>query len=175
MQLKEVATPEFKLYAQQVIKNSQALGNYLMSKGYTLATNGTDNHLILWDLRPQKLTGNKFEALCDDVHITLNKNAICGDVSAFAPGGVRVGACALTSRGMLENDFEAVGEFLHRALVIALDLQTKLAASAEKGKGVTVAAFKGAFAGHKELTQLKLDVNTFSKKFFMPGFHVDRA
>ena len=69
-------TPEFKLYIQQVKKNAAALGVWLQSQGYT---GGTDNHLILWDLRPLGLTGSKLQALTDKCHITLNKNCVPGD------------------------------------------------------------------------------------------------
>ena len=120
-QLKEVATPAFKTYIQTVKSNCQALAAALVEKGHVLATGkplrqhlatpgeqltsfppagGTDNHLILWDLRPHGLTGSKMEKICDAVDITLNKNAILGDRSALAPGAVRIGTPALTTRGM---------------------------------------------------------------------------
>merc|ERR1719387_3278612 len=90
-QLKEVATPEFKAYAKQVRANAQALAKFLIGKGYKLTTNGTENHLMLWDLRPLGLTGSKVEKVLEEMHITLNKNAVHGDVSAMSPGGVRIG------------------------------------------------------------------------------------
>ena len=199
VQLKEVATEEFRVYARQVVANAQALAAALVKRGYTLATGGTDNHLILWDLRPQKLTGNKFELICDEVSITLNKNSIHGDTSALTPGGVRVGAPALTSRGFKEADFEAVAEFLHKAVLLSLQLQSslasalasKVAASAAaaamsadapaapaggpaKAPVVTLAAFKEAVHASPEAKQLKAQVEAFSKKFFMPGFDVSK-
>ena len=73
--LKQVMTPEFKKYAVQVKKNAKALGETLMGLGYKLVTDGTENHLVLWDLRPVGLTGSKMEKICDMVNITLNKNA----------------------------------------------------------------------------------------------------
>jgi glycine hydroxymethyltransferase len=76
--------------------------------------------------RPQEITGSKFEKLCDAVSITLNKNAVVGDRSALTPGGVRIGAPALTSRNFKEADFEKVAEFLHRGLQIALRIQVRL-------------------------------------------------
>lgn len=135
-----------------------------MSKGYKLATNGTDNHLVLWDLRQHDITGNKMELVCDEVHITLNKNAINGDSSAFAPGGVRIGTPALTSRGLKEKDFEQVGEFLDRALKITLAIQ--------KASGKPLAAFKQALAKGDiaEIQQLKSDVQAFASQFYMAGF-----
>merc|ERR1711988_372443 len=90
-QLKEVMTQEFKDYAQQVVKNSRALAEALKKCGHTLCSGGTDNHLILWNLRPHGLTGSKVEKVCDAANITLNKNCEAGDVSALSPGGVRIG------------------------------------------------------------------------------------
>merc|ERR1719472_536060 len=124
-QLKEVATPEFKAYAKQVRANAQALAKFLIGKGYKLTTNGTENHLMLWDLRPLGLTGSKVEKVLEMAHITLNKNAVHGDVSAMSPGGVRTGAPAMTSRGLKEADFKQIGEFLHRLVEIALATQEK--------------------------------------------------
>lgn len=90
-QLLEVQKPEFKEYIRQVKANCSHLADTLMSRGYTVCSGGTDNHLLLWDLRPQKVTGSKMETLCDHVGITLNKNAVLGDRSALSPGGVRIG------------------------------------------------------------------------------------
>jgi len=195
VQMKEVATPAFATYARQIVSNCQALAAALTSKGYKLATGGTDNHLILWDLRPQKLTGNKFELLCDAAAITLNKNSIHGDTSALTPGGVRVGTPALTSRGFKEKDFEQVAEFLHRAVQISTSLQTGLAdalkasaaagatdsAVAGVGAGapakapvVTLVAFKDALEKSAEVKQLRKDVEQFAQSFFMPGFDVTK-
>ncbi|CAN1334283.1 Serine hydroxymethyltransferase 4 [Linum perenne] len=89
--LKQAMSPAFKAYAKQVKANAVAVGKYLMSKDYTIVTGGTENHLVLWDLRPLGLTGNKVEKVCDLCNITLNKNAVFGDSSALSPGGVRVG------------------------------------------------------------------------------------
>lgn len=73
----------------------------------------------------QKITGSKMERCCDLCHITLNKNAVVGDVSAMTPGGVRIGAPAMTSRGLKEADFEQIAEFLHEAMELCKDLQNK--------------------------------------------------
>ena len=116
-------TPEFKDYSRQVVANSRALGQKLTELGYTIATGGTDNHLVLWDLKPQNLNGAKLQTICDNCSITLNKNAVLGDRSALTPGGVRIGAPALTTRGLKEDGFIKVAEFLHQAVNIALKLQ----------------------------------------------------
>uniref|UniRef100_A0A7S2SKX4 Serine hydroxymethyltransferase n=1 Tax=Mucochytrium quahogii TaxID=96639 RepID=A0A7S2SKX4_9STRA len=160
-QLKEVMTPEFKEYASQVCKNAKALAAALVKKGYKLATDGTDNHLLLWDLRPVGITGSKLETLCDRCHITVNKNSICGDKSALSPGGVRIGTPALTTRGFTEKDFEQVAEFLHRAVEISVKIQT------EKGKKLV--DFVAGLDSSTELKELEAQVHEFANKFPMPG------
>mmetsp|Transcript_578 Transcript_578/g.693 ORF Transcript_578/g.693 Transcript_578/m.693 type:complete len:456 (-) Transcript_578:1016-2383(-) len=160
-QLKEVCSDEFKVYAKQVVTNCQALAAKLVANGHKLATGGTDNHLILWDLRPHGLTGSKVELLCDAVHITLNKNAVCGDKSALSPGGVRIGTPALTTRGFKEADFEKVGEFLHRAVEICLDIQ--------KTNGKKLIDFQKGFENNKAIAALEADVTKFASSFPMPG------
>ncbi len=101
-------SPEFKAYSKQTKANAVALADALMKNGYKLVTDGTENHLVLWDLRPCGLTGSKMETICDMLHITLNKNAVFGDASALTPGGCRSGAPAMTSRGLVEKDSEQI-------------------------------------------------------------------
>ncbi|CAI2179705.1 2874_t:CDS:2 [Funneliformis geosporum] len=124
--LKQAASPEFQQYAKQVCANAKALGEALISHGYKLVTGGTDTHLVLLDLRPVKLTGSKVEKICDMVNITINKNSIPGDVNMLAPGGVRLGTSALTSRSFKEQDFVKVAEYLHRAVQIAILVQNEV-------------------------------------------------
>ena len=80
-QLREVATPEFKEYSEQVVKNARALASALVEKGEKLITDGTDCHLLLWDVRPHGLTGSKVDKVLDVMHITANKNSVVGDKS----------------------------------------------------------------------------------------------
>merc|ERR1719408_1056184 len=122
-QLLEVNTPEFVEYSKNVIKNCQTLAAFLIEKGHKIATDGTDNHLLLWDLRPHGLTGGKVEKVCDMCSITLNKNCVAGDVSALSPGGVRAGAPAMTTRGCKEADMAKIADFLDRCCKIALKVQ----------------------------------------------------
>ena len=164
--LKQVNEPAFKTYIVQVKKNAAACGVSLMSKGYKLVTDGTENHLLLWDLRPQGLTGNKVEKLCDLAHITLNKNAVFGDASALSPGGVRIGAPAMTSRGLVESDFVQVAEFLHEVVQIGLKIQ------AEKGK--MLKQFMEGIEQNQDILNLRTRVEAFAKKFEMPGFDVSK-
>ncbi|TPX32267.1 glycine hydroxymethyltransferase [Synchytrium microbalum] len=160
--LKQVASPAFKQYAQQVRANAKALGEYLKEQGYKIVTDGTDNHLVLWDLRPLGLTGSKMEKICDVVNITLNKNAVHGDVSALQPGGVRIGAPALTSRSFKEEDFRKVGEFLHKTAVVALRIQST--------SGKMLKDFAIALETDVEVKALRADVEKFAQSFPMPGF-----
>lgn len=160
--LKQAASPEFKAYAKQVRANAHAFAEALKSFGYKLVTDGTVNHLVLWDLRPVVLTGSKMEKICDLVNITLNKNAVHGDISAFTPGGVRIGTSALTSRSFKEADFVKVAEFLHRACQIALKVQST--------SGKLIKDFVSALEVHPEVKVLKSDVEEFARSFPMPGF-----
>jgi glycine hydroxymethyltransferase len=159
--LKEAASDEFKQYGAQVKKNASRLGEALKSKGYSLVTGGTDNHLVLWDLRPQGLTGSKIEKACDYAAITVNKNAVYGDTSAITPGGVRLGAAALTTRGFVEADFDKVAEYLDRVVKISLAVQEKA------GKKLT--DFLAALESNEELKALRKEVEEFSQKFAFPG------
>eukprot|EP00246_Nothoceros_aenigmaticus_P011479 TRINITY_DN312_c0_g1_i1.p1 TRINITY_DN312_c0_g1~~TRINITY_DN312_c0_g1_i1.p1 ORF type:complete len:472 (+),score=92.01 TRINITY_DN312_c0_g1_i1:150-1418(+) len=160
--LKQALSPGFKAYAKQVRANAVALAGTLMKKGYKLVTNGTENHLILWDLRPLGLTGNKVEKICELSHITLNKNAVFGDSSALSPGGVRIGTPAMTSRGLKEGDFEKIGEFLSRAVDITLSIQ--------KEHGKLLKDFNKGLVNNKDIAGLKEDVEKFAASFDMPGF-----
>ncbi|WFD43503.1 glycine hydroxymethyltransferase [Malassezia psittaci] len=165
--LKQAADPAFKQYAKAVRANTRAIADKLVAYGYKLQTEGTDNHLVLWDLRPNGLTGSKIEKLCDLVHITLNKNAVAGDTSAVVPGGVRIGSNALTSRSMNEKDMETVAEFLHRVVQIAGTLQKE--AGSKLLKDFMAKATEGDGEGRKQLQQLGEDVFQFATKFPLPG------
>jgi len=161
-QLKEAMTPEFKVYIQQVKKNAAALADKLTSLGYTIASGGTENHLVLWDLKPQKITGSKFEKTCDAVNITLNKNCVPGDRSAVTPGGVRMGAPALTTRKMTEEDFAQIAVFLHEALQISLKIQEE--------SGPKLKDFVKLLEGNEAVKELRGRINKFATTFPMPGF-----
>jgi glycine hydroxymethyltransferase len=167
--LKQVASPAWKQYAGAVIDNARALSAALLKEGpnYKLQTGGSDNHLVLWDLRPLGLTGSKISNICDLVHITVNKNAVAGDTSAQVPGGVRVGLSALTSRSMGVKDMETVAAFLHRAVQIALVLQKE--AGSKLLKDFVAKATTGDGEGRKQIAQLKQDVLDFSVKWPLPG------
>lgn len=173
VQMKEVTTPEYHAYAKQVIANSKALAECLISKGYELVSGGTDTHLVLWDLRKTGISGGKYQELCNHLEITLNKNAVPGDVSALNPGGVRIGAPAMTSRNASSNDFVQIGEFLHSALELAKKINAAAikanVGTKDEGKAL-VSHFVAAMGGFQaEIAELKDEVVKWSSNFFMPG------
>jgi glycine hydroxymethyltransferase len=98
----------------------------LKNRGEKFITDGTENHLMMWDVRPHDLTGAKVQNLLDHVHITTNKNSLVGDKSALNPGGVRLGTPAVTTRGMLEADMDIIAEYLVRAIQIGKNIQVKV-------------------------------------------------
>ena len=105
----EALTPEFKAYQHQVVLNARTLAEGLLAEGFDLVSGGTDNHLMLVDLRPMGITGKEFEARLDSVHITVNKNAIPNDPEKpFVTSGVRVGTPAVTTRGLKEEDMKTI-------------------------------------------------------------------
>ena len=114
---KEALSQEFRLYQGQIIKNAQALAERLKQKGFTLVSGGTDNHLVLVDLRAQNLTGKQAEHFLDEIGVTVNKNAIPNDpASPLVTSGVRIGVPAVTSRGMVEADMVAIGDIIAMTL-----------------------------------------------------------
>ncbi len=118
----EILTEDFTVYAKQVISNAQAMAKALVSRGYDLISNGTDNHLMLIDLRNKNLTGKKAQETLDKAHITLNKNAVpFDDKSPFVTSGIRVGVPAVTTRGMKEADMETVVSMIDKVLTNADD------------------------------------------------------
>jgi len=109
----EALRPEFKTYQQQIIKNAAVLADTLIKEGFNLVSGGTDNHLMLVDTRSFKTTGKKLENRLDEVHITVNKNAIPNDPeSPFITSGIRIGTPAVTTRGFKEDDMVKIGRLI---------------------------------------------------------------
>ncbi len=110
----EALKPEFKSYGEQIVKNAQALAKGLLDRGFNLVSGGTDNHLMLVDLRPFHITGKEFEKKLDEVYITVNKNAIPNDPEKpFVTSGVRIGTAAVTTRGLVEEDMDVIAECMY--------------------------------------------------------------
>jgi glycine hydroxymethyltransferase len=159
-QLLEVATPEFKEYSKQVVANAKTIAETLQSKGHKLATDGTDNHLILWDVRPHGLTGSKVEKCCEVASISLNRNTVPGDASALSPGGVRIGTPAMTTRGCGTEESKQIATFLDRVLQICLAVQ--------KEKGKKLKDFEAGLEENKDLLALRTEINAWASKLPFP-------
>jgi len=126
----ELLTDEFTVYARQVQRNAQAMAKAFVDRGYNICSGGTDNHLMLIDLRNKNLTGKKAQETLDKAHITLNKNAVpFDDKSPFVTSGIRIGVPAITTRGMKEKDMEMVVELVDRVLMNIDDEKTIKAVS----------------------------------------------
>ncbi len=119
----EALKPEFAEYQKNVVKNAQALAKGLVERGFNLVSGGTDNHLMLVDLRPFDITGKELEHRLDEVYITVNKNAIPNDPQkAFVTSGLRIGTPAVTTRGLGTAEMEQIAEFIYLA---AKDFENK--------------------------------------------------
>ncbi|MEE1075657.1 MAG: serine hydroxymethyltransferase [Acutalibacteraceae bacterium] len=111
--LGEALKPEFKAYGEQIVKNAQALANGLTSRGLKLVSGGTDNHVMLLDLRGTELTGKELEHRLDEVYITVNKNTVPNEPrSPFVTSGIRIGTAAVTTRGLVEADMDKIAEYI---------------------------------------------------------------
>lgn len=116
----EVLSEEYKKYAKQIIKNTKILAKVLLEKKYHIVSGGSDNHLILLDLRNKKITGKKAENILNSVDITCNKNVIPFDnTNPSITSGIRLGTAAITTRGLIEKDMILIGEWIHSALINA--------------------------------------------------------
>lgn len=174
--LKEASSPEFARYAKNVVANANALGEGLIGRGYKLVTGGTDNHIVLLDVKSTTgLTGSKVERLLELAGMTVNKNSIPGDTSAVNPGGVRLGSPALTSRGLDEADFDRVAEFVHRGCELAVRAQgVAMEGGSENNGRVLLRDFERTLREddgvRKELERLRVEVEGFASGFDMPGY-----
>jgi glycine hydroxymethyltransferase len=123
--LREAAQPEFKVYAQQIVKNAQKLANELTARGYELVTGGTDNHLLLVDLTNKKVSGKEAELALGKAGITVNKNTVPFDPrTPFDPSGIRMGTPAITTRGLKEEHMTQVAEWIDQAITHREDEKT---------------------------------------------------
>ena len=163
--LHQAAQPEFVDYQKQVISNSLRFAEALLARGYTLVSGGTENHLMLVDLRPSGIDGARVESVLEAASIAVNKNTVPGDKSALIPGGIRIGTPALTSRGFEEEHFDHVAEFIHRGVGIAKDINGL-------ATGKKLADFKAALSAqeHAAVTALRKDVEAFAGAFPCVGF-----
>ena len=133
----EALQPGFGAYQRQIVSNAKALAATLLQRGYRLVSGGTENHLMLVDLRPKNLTGADASKLLDHAGITVNKNSIPFDtVSVFKSGGIRIGTPAVTTRGMKEEEMMEIADLIHEALESAGD-ESKLTAVRDQVRTLT--------------------------------------
>nr|OQO10902.1 Serine hydroxymethyltransferase, cytosolic [Rachicladosporium sp. CCFEE 5018] len=166
--LKQAQTEDFRLYQQQVIKNAKQLEHSFKALGYTLVTGGTDNHMVLLDLKPISnpgLDGARVEAVLEQVNIACNKNTTPADKSALTPCGIRIGAPAMTSRGMGEKDFERIAGYIDQCIKLAQKIQKELPKEANKQKD-----FKAKVQGGEveEIKALKAEIAAWAGTFPLP-------
>lgn len=164
--MKQATTPEFVEYQKQVIKNAQRLCKGLISRGYSIATGGTDVHLALVDLRNKDLTGAPAERILELCSIACNKNTVPGDKSALHPSGLRLGTPALTTRGLKEADIDKVVDFIDRALIITQDITKQTGR-----KLADINKFVQDNADYKtKINTLRDEIEAYSQSFPLPGF-----
>lgn len=160
--LGQVATPEFREYSAQVVRNAQHLASCLQKYNFEIVTDGTDNHIVLVNLQNWGLTGSKFEKLAEMCDVSVNKNTISTDKSALSPSGIRLGTPALTSRGFREIDFEVVANVLHRICELAVSISKT--SSSSKLTDFT----KECENYQPQINQIKRDVNRYASAFQLP-------
>jgi glycine hydroxymethyltransferase len=165
--LKQATTPEYKAYQEQVISNSAKFAQALTEKGYDLVSGGTENHLVLVNLKNKGIDGSRVEKVLESVHIAANKNTVPGDVSAMVPGGIRMGTPALTSRGFVEEDFVKVAEYFDASVSLALKIKAE-----SKGTKLKdfVETLQSSSYVQSEIAKLRHDVEEFAKQFPTIGF-----
>jgi glycine hydroxymethyltransferase len=152
-QLREVQTPEFKEYIKHVRSNAQRLASELQSYGFNIITGGTDNHLMLVDLRNKGISGGKTEKILDYVGITVNKNTIPGDSSALNPSGIRIGTPAITTRGFKDEDMVFLAYIINKVIDIGFKIQNE-------NKPKTIKEFSQFFEKYTELKLIESEIKT---------------
>ena len=167
--LKQAATPDFIDYQKQVLYNSKRLADELIKLGYELVSGGTDNHLVLINVKASKgIDGARVERILELACIATNKNTVPGDTSALMPGGIRMGTPALTSRGFKEDDFTKVAQYFDRAVQIAIQLKDTTEAG-KKLKSFRDMCSVGPSI-HPDLVTLRKEVSDFACSFPTVGF-----
>ncbi|KAJ9298695.1 hypothetical protein DTO271G3_3662 [Paecilomyces variotii] len=163
--LKQAATPEFRQYQEQVVKNAKAVETEFKRLGHKLVSDGTDSHMVLLDLRPKGLDGARVEAVLEQINIACNKNSIPGDKSALTPCGLRVGTPAMTSRGLGEEDFKRVTRYIDQAINLSKEIQSQLPKEANKLKD-----FKAKVASDTvpEIQNLRKEISEWASTFPLP-------
>ena len=158
VQLKEVQSEEYLNYMKQVKLNASNMAQKFIELGYKVCTNGTDNHIVLIDLKPHKITGSKIEKVCELANISINKNSVYGDKSALSPGGIRIGSSALTTRGLKEKDFIIIVDFIDRLI--------KLSILTQQSSGKKMKDFMNLIINNNEINIIKNEIKIFISQFY---------
>jgi glycine hydroxymethyltransferase len=163
--LKQAASPDFKAYQEQVVKNAKALENKFKALGHKLVSDGTDSHMVLLDLRQHSLDGARVEAVLERINIACNKNSIPGDKSALTPCGIRIGTPAMSSRGFDEAAFERVAQYIDESIKIVKEIQGGLPKEANKLKDFKA---KVAAGGIERIDNLKKEIAEWTSAYPLP-------
>ncbi|KAK0386698.1 hypothetical protein NLU13_6532 [Sarocladium strictum] len=178
--LKQAQSPDFRAYQTQVLANAKAFAKRLSEEkgkgglGYSLVSGGTDNHLVLADLKPQGIDGSRVERVLELVGVAANKNTVPGDRSALVPGGLRMGTPAMTTRGFTENDFVRVADVVDRAVTIASRIDKAARKAAEEagekspGKLKLFMEHLGNGESYPEIVQLRSEVEDWVGTYPLP-------
>ena len=162
---KQAQTQEFVKYQQQVMKNMVAMVDRLKEHGVKIVSEGTDNHLVLCDLRPFGVDGSRVERVLELAHIACNKNTVPGDKSALVPGGLRLGTPALTTRGFTEEDFVKVADYIKKGIDISVEISKEV-------EGKKFGDFKKVLESKEfpAIAALKKEVESLAEEFPTIGF-----
>ncbi|KAJ6428585.1 hypothetical protein OIU84_020295 [Salix udensis] len=160
-------TLEYKAYQEQVLSNCSKFAQSLVEKGYELVSGGTENHLVLVNLKNKGIDGSRVEKVLESVHIAANKNTVPGDVSAMVPGGIRMGTPALTSRGFVEEDFAKVAHFFDASVKLAMKIKAETKGTKLKDFLVTMQSTHF----QSEISKLRHEVEEYAKRFPTIGFN----
>lgn len=164
--LKEAAEPKFKKYAKQIVKNAKALAAVLLDNGFELVSGGTDNHLLLIDLRNKGVNGAIAAYALEVANIVVNKNSVPRDtMPPFYPSGIRLGTPAVTSRGMKEADMEKVGKWITE---VVEQVKDKKLPSDKEERSKYFSNLKKDLAKDKKLLKIAAEVKTFTSRFPLP-------
>lgn len=178
--LRQAQSPEFKDYQKKVLQNAKALADRLGNPkdkgglGYNIVSGGTDNHLVLVDLKNRGIDGARVERVLELVGVASNKNTVPGDLSAMKPGGLRMGSPAMTTRGLLPDDFRRIAEIVDRAVTMTLSLDKKakeeMEAKGRKNAGSVNAFLEYVGDGNEisEVLELRREVEDWVGTFSLP-------
>ena len=169
--MRQAMTPEFRHYQRQIVANAKRLCVALADRGYKIVTGGTDVHIVWVDLRNKNISGSLAARLLEEISIACNKNTVPGDLSAMNPSGIRLGTPALTTRGLVEEHMDEVAAFIDQGVQLAIEIrkegcETVLTPSQEMSNFNRLLLEE---ANKKRVDELRERVESYAKRFFMPG------